>query len=106
MIVAVRDDVRRRCGEFCFPPPVTGQRPAKTILAPLVKYEGKRFASADFVRCDPVRYDSGLIKVGSVAPHTRVRKALQCFFYLLFFVVRKALQWQLSCDVWPGQTVE
>ena len=71
VIVAVRDDVRQRCGEFCFPPPVTGQRPAKTILAPLVKYEGKRFASADFVRCDPVRYDSGLIKVGSVAPHTR-----------------------------------
>ena len=35
VIVAVRDDVRRRCGEFCFPPPVTGQRPAKTILAPL-----------------------------------------------------------------------
>jgi hypothetical protein len=71
VIVAVRDDVRRRCGEFCFPPPVSDQRPAKTILAPLVKYEGKRFASADFVRCDPVRYDSGLIKAGSVAPHTR-----------------------------------
>jgi site-specific DNA-cytosine methylase len=69
--VAVRNDVRRRCGEFCFPTPVTGQRPAKTILAPLVKYEGERFASADFVRCDPVHYDSGLIKVGSVAPHTR-----------------------------------
>jgi hypothetical protein len=71
VVAAVRNDVRRRCGEFCFPPPVSGQRPAKTILAPLVKYEGKRFASADFVRCDPVRYDSGLIKVGSVAPHTR-----------------------------------
>jgi site-specific DNA-cytosine methylase len=71
VIVAVRNDVRRRCGEFCFPSPATGQRPAKTTLVPLVKYEGERFASADFVRCDPVHYDSGLIKAGSVAPHTR-----------------------------------
>jgi hypothetical protein len=71
VIAAVRSDVRRRCGEFCFPSPVTGLRPAKTILAPLVKYEGGRFASADFVRCDPVHYDPGLIKAGSVAPHTR-----------------------------------
>jgi site-specific DNA-cytosine methylase len=56
VVVAVRNDLRRRCGEFCLPPPVSGQRPAKTIPTPLVKYEGKRFSSADFVRCDPVHY--------------------------------------------------
>jgi hypothetical protein len=28
VVVAVRDDVRRRCGGFCFPPPVSGQTKA------------------------------------------------------------------------------
>jgi hypothetical protein len=44
---------------------------AKTALAPLVKHEGKGPSSADLVRCGPVCYESGLIKVGSMAPHTR-----------------------------------
>ena len=69
--MAVRTDVRRSCGDFEFPAPVSGLRPAKTILAPLFKYDGKRFAAGEFLACDPVHYDSGLIKVGSVAPHQR-----------------------------------
>ena len=70
-MVAVRSDVQRCCGDFSFPSMVTGLRPAKTVLAPLIKYEGKRFSAGDFVRCDPLHYDSGLIKVGSVVPHGR-----------------------------------
>ena len=69
VLVAVRTDVRRSCGAFESPAPVSGLRPAKTILAPLFKYEGERFAADEYLACDPVHYDSGLIKVGSVAPH-------------------------------------
>jgi site-specific DNA-cytosine methylase len=71
VIVAVRSDFRHDLGPFRFPPPVTGLRPACTVLAPLFKYEGKRFNSASFVNCDPVVYSSVLIKVGSVYPHSR-----------------------------------
>ena len=71
VIVAVRSDLHHDLGPFHFPPPVTGLRPARTVLAPLFKYEGKRFDSASFVACDPVVYSSGLVKVGSVYPHGR-----------------------------------
>ena len=50
VIVAVRSDLRHDLGPFRFPPPVTGLRPARTVLAPLFKYEGKRFDSASFVK--------------------------------------------------------
>ena len=70
-IVAVRSDLSRLLGDFCFPSPVTGIRPASTVLDPLFKYEGERYGPSSFVRCEPVHYDSGLIKVGSVHPHGR-----------------------------------
>jgi hypothetical protein len=67
--VAVRSDLHRPLGEFDFPSPVTGTRPANTVLDPLFNYEGVRYGSSSFVRCEPVDYSSGLIKVGSVHPH-------------------------------------
>ena len=69
-VVAVRDDIHRERGDFEFPAPVSATRPAKTVLAPLPTFEGERFPLKDFLPCDPVRYDSGLIKVGSVFPHS------------------------------------
>ena len=65
-VVAVRDDIHRVRGDFEFPAPVSATRPAKTVLAPLPTFEGERFPLRDFLPCEPVRYDSGLIKVGSV----------------------------------------
>jgi hypothetical protein len=71
VIAAVRSDLHHDLGPFSFPPPVTGLRPARTVLAPLFKHEGKWFDSTSFVRCDPVVCSSELIKVGSVYPHGR-----------------------------------
>jgi hypothetical protein len=48
---------------------VSATRPAKTILAPLPTFEGERFPLRDYRPCEPVHYESGLIKVGSVHPH-------------------------------------
>jgi site-specific DNA-cytosine methylase len=71
IIIAIRCDVQAELGTFVMPSPVTATRPASTVLAPLFKYEGKRFPASDFTACTPIHYDSGLIKVGSVAPHAR-----------------------------------
>ena len=71
IIVATRCDVHSELGEFVLPSPVTVTRPAATVLAPLFKYEGERFPSSQFKACSPVHYESGLIKVGSVEPHSR-----------------------------------
>ena len=70
-VVAARGDVHRARGDFEFPRPVSAERPAKTILAPLPTFEGERFPLRDFRPCEPVHYESGLIKVGSVHPHHR-----------------------------------
>ena len=55
MLVAVRQDLHEVAGDFIFPSPVTGRRPAKTILTPLPIFEGKRFpSSARVLECNAI----------------------------------------------------
>ena len=70
-IVAVRSDARDRLGGFEFPRPCSSTRPAKSVLVPLPVFDGERFSSKLFRACPPRHYSSGLIKVGSLAPHSR-----------------------------------
>ena len=72
IVVAVRRDVHGRLGDFAFPQPVTPTRPAKTALTPLPLFHGTTLAGSLFKPLnEPLHYESGLIKLGSVAPHNR-----------------------------------
>ena len=72
IIVAVRADEHGRLGDFNFPAAVTELRPAKSVLTPLPCFDGERIPMSQYTPLPaPLHYDSGLIKVGSVAPHGR-----------------------------------